>query len=648
MKGMAANLRESKVARRERLVVTAARFGVPVALLVLLLPAFSYPYLFDDYDFLVRVLRFDPTVLLPDPGTFFYRPISRELYFGILQWLSPQGPLLGHALNAAMLALACLLSMQISARYLGQRGGVLAGLLLAGFGPLPVLAAWVSGSQDALAVVLTLAAVLLELRGRHLPALATTALALLSKETAAFALPALALVSRYLSPEEKRSNLRTLDYMIVGILWAAVHPGIHSLLQRGFRSNGGQYVGVGNGGWLGDLPVRVPLLFNLPPFSIPSQWPPGLTGIAIVAAVIAAIIAFILPNANDPTVESNPLRGRFLWIAGLFAVSPMLLTNVLLQYWAPYYLVFPAIGATWLTAAAIGRLPNFAAAALIGLYFLGGVETRGLVLSPEISTERNLAMAASALNRLEPQFRVLAPSLPTATQVLIASQARGSGSVHTHLYRFQIFREWYRDPAIRVVRPERRAQGRGADVLFWINRDLEVFQIDLRTMQPHSAGAQADLTQYQGVLRAYSRGLAVQTILFMPEATLEQRWIDRRLAASYLLAFGRVVEGQELLRGAPPLAHDDAVAISVELLAQPTEVPRYDRATLEALGLDYSSPSDISAIMEGMHETHNPAASRFAQRLLVLEPGNSRAASVLRLYEIPAPTERLTPSQPTE
>jgi hypothetical protein len=625
-----------------------------LVLLVLVSPAFSFPYLFDDFDFLVRVLRFDPSVLLPDPGTIFYRPVSRELYFGLLQWLSPNGLLLGHALNTAVLAMACLLSVQVGARFLGPRGGILAGLFLAGFGQVPVLAAWVSGAQDALAVLFTLAAILLELRGRHFAALGAATLALLSKETAAFALPVLALTSWYLSPGEKRSYLRRADYLIVGILWAALHPGIRNLMQRGFQSTGGQYVGFGNDLWLRDLQVRVPLLFNLPPVGIPSDWPHGLSGIAVIAATIAVGAVFLVPQGGDPSSDrSRSLRRRFLLVAVLIAMGPTLLTGALLKYWAPYYLVFPAIGATWLLAAGVARLPGVAVAGVIAVYILAGVDSRGLVLDPEISTERNFASAASALNRLEPQFRALTPTLPRGTQVLIASQVRGSASVHAHLYKFQVFRQWYRDPTIRVVRPERRARDRGPDFLFWVNRNFEVFQVDLRTMQPRSVGPRADLTEYQGVVRAYSRGLAesgdlgsaVQVILSMPEATMEQRWLDRRLAASYLLAFGRADEGRSLLRGAPSLDRDAAVSISVELLAQLTEVPRYDRATLEALDLDYSSTADVTPIMDRLHETKNPAAARFADRLLALDPGNVRATSVQRSHSESRPAERLTPPQ---
>ena len=55
-----------------------------VLALILVLPTFSFTYLFDDYDFLGRAQSFQLSQLTPDPGTLFYRPLSREIYFRVL------------------------------------------------------------------------------------------------------------------------------------------------------------------------------------------------------------------------------------------------------------------------------------------------------------------------------------------------------------------------------------------------------------------------------------------------------------------------------------------------------------------------------------------------------------------------------------
>ena len=634
--------------------LTIAHAAIGLAFLALVVPGFVYPYLYDDFDFLVRTLHFTPSILLPDPGTVFYRPVSRELYFGLLQWLSSQGPSLGHALNAATLLVACLLCARIGSFFLGPRGGILSGLFFAGCGQLPVLVSWVSGAQDALAIVFTLGALFFETRGKHFPALIVAGLAILSKETAVAALPSIALASWFLSADPKRSRRRLVDYLILVIFWGALHPGIHLLAQRGFRAGGIEYVGLDNPYWYNELARYVPLLLNVPPPGLRADWPVDLTGIAGIAGVLAVMAALLAPSREAATTPQGVSRAKFVLVAVLAAIGPLLLTTLVLRHWAPYYMAFPAMGVAWLLATCTDRLPTPATVVVVAMFVIAGVGVRGLVIDPGVPTERNMAPAAAALRRLEPQFRALAPTMPPGAQVLVASQVQGRASVHVHVYTFQVFRQWYRDPNIRAVRPELRLPGHAPEFLFWINRNLDVFQIDLQTLQPRSVTQPARFSEYQGVLRAYSRGLAesdevsraVRILLTMPEPSVEYRWWDRRLAASYLLAVGREEEGRRLLQGAPTLERNLTLRIVVEFLAQPTKVPRYDRATFGAFDLDYRDPADVAGVMELLAETKNPAAPRFAVRLLQLRPGDQRALALLRAYEHQTRSERITPAQP--
>lgn len=227
--------------------------------------------------------------------------------------------------------------------------------------------------------------------------------------------------------------------------------------------------------------------------------------------------------------------------------------------------------------------------------------------------------------------------------------------MHTHLYTFQVLRQWYRDRSIEVIRPElRKGEGR-PELLFWIDRETQLFQIDLRTFHPRSVTTEANPLTYLGVLRSYARGLAesgeldraVWILLNMPKVSAEYRWLDRRLAASYLLAFGRSREALQIVQDAPPLDRSSAISIAVEFLAQPTRVPRYDRATLVAFDLDYGDAADVAAVMGRLSETKSLAAPRFAVRLLELRPGDVRALALLKAYEAVRPNERLTPEQPS-
>ncbi|MEK7317298.1 MAG: hypothetical protein AAB011_14045 [Candidatus Eisenbacteria bacterium] len=626
-------------------------FGAGLLTFVLVLPGFAYPYLFDDFDFLVRSLHFSPALLLPDPSVIFYRPVSRELYFTLLQVLSPGGPLLGHALNALSLIISSLLIVQIGTHFAGRREGALAGLYFAAFGQIPLLVAWVSGVQDALAIMFTLVAISSECRRRHLLALIAAALAVLCKETAVALLPALALTNILFRKGPGESRWRAFDYLILGVFWGAVHPGINHVASRELNGSGEEYLGLGSSRWAAGLFRYLPLLANLPSPGLAVTWPPGLTGIAVVAVVGGVVATRYLPISGRNEGEVRPPRAPFIAIASLLMLLPLAASSALVRNWAPYYMAFAAIGVALLLAMLTARFPVRVLLVLVPLYVVSGVHVRGMSVEPGVTTEQSLAPAASALLRLEPQFRALAPTMRPGSQVLVANQYQGGASVHTHLYVAPMLQQWYRDSSIRVVRPELRATGFPAEYLFWLNRELNLFQVDLSTLQPRSVSKQASYGEYQGVLRAYSRGLVesgdldggVRLLLGMPVRSETIRWVDRRVAASYLFAFNRVEEGRELIRGAPSLSPTAATEIVTELLSQPTRTPRYDSGSFLAFDLDYDEPDAVRGVMHRLAVNQIQAAPRLALRLLTLRPGDMDAQSVIRDYAPGGPIDRLTP-----
>ena len=330
---------------------------------------------------------------------------------------------------------------------------------------------------------------------------------------------------------------------------------------------------------------------------------------------------------------------------------PLAASSALVRNWAPYYMAFAAIGVALLLAMLTARFPVRVLLVLVPLYVVSGVHVRGMSVEPGVTTEQSLAPAASALLRLEPQFRALAPTMRPGSQVLVANQYQGGASVHTHLYVAPMLQQWYRDSSIRVVRPELRATGFPAEYLFWLNRELNLFQVDLSTLQPRSVSKQASYGEYQGVLRAYSRGLVesgdldggVRLLLGMPVRSETIRWVDRRVAASYLFAFNRVEEGRELIRGAPSLSPTAATEIVTELLSQPTRTPRYDSGSFLAFDLDYDEPDAVRGVMHRLAVNQIQAAPRLALRLLTLRPGDMDAQSVIRDYAPGGPIDRLTP-----
>src|SRR6058998_2052887 len=108
----------------------------PILFLVLSLPVLSFSYLSDDFNFLLRAYDFRIEQLLPELRSTFYRPLSRELYFGILALVSRSSPVLGHLLNACIAASCVVLVAIVARRLVDSRTALLAGLLFASMGPL--------------------------------------------------------------------------------------------------------------------------------------------------------------------------------------------------------------------------------------------------------------------------------------------------------------------------------------------------------------------------------------------------------------------------------------------------------------------------------------------------------------------------------
>ena len=643
----------------ERILAGMPYVTAAALLLILVLPGFVYPYLFDDFDFLVRALTFTPGSLLPDPSVLFYRPLSRDLQFWLLQNLSPHGPVLAHALNTFYLFASVLLVVWIGMRTLGRREGALAGLYFAGFGQLPLLVAWASGAQDALAILFTLVALACERARRHGWALAAAALAVLSKETAVVALPALALAHALFRDRNTSRGGRwsMFDYLILAIVWGAADPAVHRLAQPGAASGVASYIGFTGVRSATNVLGFVTLLFNLPSPGFRVEWPVGLTAVAGIGVAIAIAGVSLLPQAEGASgtavapVEGPEPRKRFLTIALILALAPLLATSLLVRNWAPYYAAYSAMGAAWLLAAFTARMRRFALTLFVALFVAAGVLVRGMVVAPGVTTERSLAPAASALLQLEPQFRALAPTMPTGSQVLVASQVSGAASVHVHLYSVPTLQEWYRDPTLRVVRPELREAGRPGEFLFWINRELHVYRVDLKTMLPRSVTKAADFDEYQGLMRRYTRGLAesgqlrgaIEILLRMPHRTEPSRWWDRRLAASYLFSFGYMSDGNTLLAGAPPIDARVAATMVAELLAQPGQDPaRYDLGTMHAFGLKATDPDALRLVMRVLTESGNVAAVRFALRLQALRPNDPDAQKVLKGFGLRLVSQRIT------
>jgi len=620
---------------------------------VLTLPCFSFVYLFDDFDFIERAQTIRLSDLLPDPHSLFYRPLSREIYFGVLHLAHLDAPTMLHFFNSVLLAAAVTLVMILASRLLGSRAGVIAGLSFASLGSVPLLVGWASGVQDLMAIDLALLAFLLQLEGRTIFAAVVIGGAILSKETAVALVPALALQELIL--RRHRPSLRSiLPYGVLVLAWAAIHPGLHLLLERRFQGRGAGYLGLDNPDMAGSGLRSILTLANLPIAGVSLEWV-STRLVALLLGSAAAMFALISHNSRDAcarAADPHYPAGRVLVLSALLVLLPVLLTVSLVRYWAPYYACLPGIGSSLIAATLLRNQPLRRLLPLMIAFMALGVIGRGAGLEPSVTTERNLERTSTALRQVEAGFKRLYRSLVPGSTVYVFTQAHGIEGVYTHVYRFQALRTWYQDPSLLTTKPQRWKPGSQNVYLFWIAPNLDVVEIDPLKLRVRSSGARPAYYQYQKTLRAYAFGLAAsgqsiraaQILTSMREPNAAVWGLDVRIAAMLLLADGKVEFARDLLAHVPSVNREDALSALTGVLAESPPRLALDEAALDAFGIQPSDADALRYLMKWFAERgYDRPALRFAQRLLNLLPRDSDADTLLRELSQKQESDRLTP-----
>lgn len=609
--------------------------------MVLVLPTFSFTYLFDDYDFLGRAQSFHPSQLLPDPATLFYRPISREIYFGILSFIDPNQPLWGRFANGALLIVAVTLLASIVSKLAGLRAGVASALALASLGTVPILVGWTSGCQDLLAIVFVLAALRAQISGRTLLALAAAACALLSKETAVAFFPAIVLI-RWLTratPYRLGASVAGLGLLVVA--WAAIHPGIRLLLSSQMESGGAgaAYLTFQSADRWTSLSRGLVTLANFPITGAGTPWPEerNLT-LAVAAALMLLGIWGVWRLRGDAVPREGSATGRLVIVALLLIVPPLLLISFLVRYWQPYYLALPAIGVCALLGVAISRLPWLPAAGVALVFLALGVWCRGMDLGSGVPTERTVREPMERLRRVESSFLDRIPRLQEPTHLYLSVYPPEEKSIAMHLFRFQAARIWYRNRSVDTMHPEWRRPDPPSERLVWVDPDLRVHEIDTQTLAARPPGPDSTTYEYGASLRAYAQGLAatggaepaVQILLRMHAPDLYVASFNRRLAAALLMSDGRNDDAAAMLRTAEPIDPEDAIVAAGEILSNPSRRD-IDAPVLEALGMSLADTSAVRAVMRRLAlGGRREATIRFARRLLESKPNDWEALALLR------------------
>ena len=605
-----------------------------VVAVTLSLPGLGFSWLWDDYDFLARVLTFRPSFLLPDPGSVFYRPVSREIYFGLVWLVGGGSALVGHLANAALLAAVLWLLTSFVARLTNVRTGVIAGLAFASIGAVPLLVTWVSGAQDLLAMLFALLALRFALSGKALPSACAMAAAFLSKETAIGILPIVA-ASPWILGRRPASWVKwLLPFAVVSSIWVAVHPAPRILLNGAGAES---YVGIQPAGRGSFLASTLLTLVNLPPRGVSVEWLHGRASVGVIAALLL-ILAIHLTRTSSSRGKGPVPHQRVMWLAMLLALLPGLVTVALVRDWIPYYVAIPAIGASLLIAMAFERLPAVATALVLACFLMAGAWTRGAMPAPTVTCERNLEFSSSALLHVEEGFKRLRPQWPGASRAIVSSGVMGSLSVSAHLDRFQALRVWYRNGSIATFTPETRPAGVGNELLFRITPQLDVVEINTERVTYRSSGYQPpDPFEVDRTVRTYVRALArdgeidqasrIQRELTRMDSRSMQAY-DARIQAMFLLMADRRQEADSILARTPMyprgLTMDMISKILMEMRSE------QDLHVFRAFGID---SLDIEANGYIMHRLlgfgYRDQAAMLARHLLRAAPGDTVARAVL-------------------
>jgi len=626
--------------RDERMLAAAAA-------VILCLPCTGLGYFWDDYYFLTFKGTGDPLVyLLPDPSASFYRPIPQSLYFLALLALDPVSGILGHLVNLAALVLSVILLTSLVSKLAGRQAGLVAGIYFAALGSVPSLVAWISCCQDLFALAFILAAFTLRNARRNGWALAASAGALLCKEPALAFFPALILWDWFTGTRPYRVVRHALAYGALALAWAAIHPGIHTLIFRGFQSGATGYIGFEHPERWARYGFQYLLtILNMPVTGIRTPWLPDRVVVGIAALVLVWCGMRVLGRKAGRKAPPDGHRlTRAPALVVLLIVPPLILPSLLVRLWAPYYSclagVGMALGIGVLLRRASLRVVAIALAVSVGL----GIWCRGMFIPGEpIWTEPAFIEASRAARKVEANFKALHETLPRGTQVLVSVTSTGIRGIRATLHEAQVLRLWYRDPSLLTLPPELRQPERPAEYLFRVTGALDVVEIDPDRMRVQWTGSGTPLQwEISRPLRWYARALAVsgetdravRILRRLGEAERgEERFYDQRLEAMVLLGAGREHDARDILVATPPFRRETALEIVKKILSEPTRSARSDSLAFPAFGLSADDPETTRYLMRRFNEEGLlPQAVDFALRLRRLRPGDAEAEALLRKH----------------
>ena len=413
----------------------------------------------------------------------WWRPLSRELHFAMLERCFRGSSAVAHTLNLVLWLGVVVLAFTLLRRLVGPALAIpaLAGSVAAGSWGILVL--WASGSQDLWMLVLGLAFLIAFDARRAWTSAAFLLGALLAKETAVLLLP-LGLWLRLLREGGSRPSRREAwPLLLVLMAWFAAHPSLGGRLLFGMKS-GIVPVPESQRSWSNVLWFAAPLnLEYRPGLADDLPWR-AIEGI-VWAAGIAGLSLWGL-SASPPLTRERRRRILLLGLGWwMIAWAPMAATFL---RWHSYY-GWIGLPGLWLVLIALG----FGRGPWLVLILAVAAYLRPFAAHAPVDdwgTEEYQRRAAENLDRLRSGLKAHLPILPLRSRIFLGALPDGVG-FHTGVRQSTPLRVWYRDSTVSgclfseyVVRPTDQP---GRDWFFVVTKDVRLLPVaDGRVPVPDS------------------------------------------------------------------------------------------------------------------------------------------------------------------
>lgn len=450
--------------------------------------ALTLGFINDDYLFLEQVRRhgFLDAVLHPGGLGNYFRPLAREAWFGVLGPLTGGQPFPFHVAQflvfvAALVLLADLLSAFSPRGRALASPAAMAGLLFFAVLPLQrVNLAWVSCSQDLLALVGALGALALHRRGRIGAAMLAYGAAVLCKQSALPLPGALFLWGWCIEGQPpRRAFARVLPYALAALPWLAgelwLRQGSTSAARLSF-----------------DVPQLAAAFLHLVQSMLGVEHASGWlrswadarpSVLAFVAIAAAAVFIPDAPPAREETGSAAVSRaGAIRFAIGWLALFTLPVWPVA-YYWSSYYYTLAAVGAAVLVTLAASRMSRWPWIAFTGAllwWHAAGVSSPAFALAedPWVGTSHLTPFYLERASRISGEMRAsltrTLPKVASGSRLFFMQLApwagfqMGNGPSIRHLYRDDSLESHFFSSYGEGTAGERTAY-----FLFWDGREFQ-------------------------------------------------------------------------------------------------------------------------------------------------------------------------------